>query len=93
MSTAAIQGSSGVTADQPQHTRHQGRDMTPSLDSTKLVETAEKISRRIAERFLGAGLADVAGGVVEAARAASDRAAAIAPPEHVAANRAWCFWW
>jgi hypothetical protein len=56
--------------------------MTPTLDSTKLVETAEKVRARVAERFPDAGLAKVAADVVAAARDASGRAAAIARPDY-----------
>jgi hypothetical protein len=50
------------------------------LDRDQLVKTAGKVRDRVADRFPGAGLVAVAEGVVAAARAASERAAAIARP-------------
>lgn len=54
--------------------------MNALLDRGRLVETAEKVRARVADRFPGSGLAEVAAGVVAAAQAASERAAEIDPP-------------
>lgn len=54
--------------------------MFRTLDATKLLETSEKLSKRVVTRFPGAGLADVAGELTTTTREAAVRAEHIAQP-------------
>jgi hypothetical protein len=52
------------------------------LDSSRIVETVEKLHARIAERFPGSGLADVCAELTVTARATAARVDALARPDY-----------
>ena len=54
--------------------------MYRALDADKIIATIERLKRRIDERFPGAGLAGVAGGLLAAARDTEQKAATLARP-------------
>ena len=54
--------------------------MSTTLEPRFIIETAERLHRRIGERFPGSGLLGLAGSVVRLAREADERSSAIARP-------------
>src|SRR5437773_4687696 len=54
------------------------RSLYKQLDANKIVETAERLHKRIVERFPASGLGEVAEEVCSVARASADRSARIA---------------
>ena len=55
--------------------------MHRTLDAARIVATVETLERRIAERFAGSGLSQVAAALSAEARATADRAAALNRPD------------
>ena len=63
--------------------------MSTSLEPRFIVETAERLRKRVAERFPGSGLLGLADSVVGIARAADERGTAIARPHIPLRVAAW----
>lgn len=63
--------------------------MTVSLEPKYIVETAERLEKRVAERFPGSGLLNVAAAVVKAAREADHKSSRIAKAHLPLRAAAW----
>src|SRR6516165_4353977 len=64
------------------HTQQESASMERRLKDDKILETVEKLEKRVEERFPGSGLSGVAGQLVELTRDSFERANSIRRPDY-----------